>query len=112
MRNCWDNYVVAAEGDDLEIGAVVCQIDETAEAPVEEKTLEPEVEEATAKVGQEIPVGEKQSAHSTGGDVKATPVAEAIIEDKKVDSSKIEGSGSDGRITKSDVLEFLAGSIR
>lgn len=100
---------VAAEGDDLEIGAVVCTIDETAEAPVE---AEPVVEEPAAK--SEVPAPGatvEQPARDLFADVKATPVAEAIIEDKKVDPKKIEGSGSDGRITKSDVLEFLAGPI-
>ncbi len=98
---------VAEEGDDLEIGAVVCKIDETAEAPAEapvEEAPEPKKED-TAPAATEAP------AKDLFADVKATPVAEAIIEDKKVDPSKIDGSGSDGRITKSDVLEFLAGPI-
>lgn len=97
---------VAAEGDDLEIGAVVCQIDETAEAPKEE---EKPVEEKVAPVAEEKK--EAPKAVAPAADVKATPVAGAIIEDKKVDGSKIAGTGPEGRITKSDVLEFLAGPL-
>ena len=97
---------VATEGEDLEIGAIVCTIDETAEAPVEVEAPEPEVKKEEAPA----PVAEVKSA-APAADVKTTPVAEAIIEDKHVDASKIAGSGSDGRITKSDVLEFLAGPI-
>ncbi len=96
---------VASEGDDLEIGAVVCTIDETAEAPVEAE--EPEEEEVKTEIKEETKAPAPPAA-----DVKATPVANQIIADKKVDANKIDGSGSDGRITKSDVLEFLAGPIK
>jgi 2-oxoglutarate dehydrogenase E2 component (dihydrolipoamide succinyltransferase) len=89
---------VAAEGDDLEIGAVVAKINVNAAAPAEEivqvKSTPVEKEPATPE-----------------GEVKATPVAEAMIADKKIDATKVSGSGSDGRITKSDVLEFMAGPI-
>ena len=41
-------------------------------------------------------------------DVKATPVASAIIADKKVDPSEIKPTGSNGRILKHDVLEAFS----
>ncbi len=40
-------------------------------------------------------------------DVKATPVAAAIIADKKVDSKNITPTGTNGKIVKQDVLELL-----
>lgn len=97
---------VATEGDDLNIGDVVCKIDETAEAPAEEVVIEV-APSADAKEA----VQEEKKSTDLFSDVKATPVAKQVIEDKKVDASKISGSGSDGRIMKSDVLEFLAGPI-
>jgi len=41
-------------------------------------------------------------------DVKATPVASAIIADKKVDPKNIQPSGYNGKILKDDVLEALS----
>ena len=41
-------------------------------------------------------------------EVKATPVASAIIADKKVDTSAITPSGIGGKIMKQDVLEALS----
>src|SRR5258708_27783929 len=41
-------------------------------------------------------------------DIKATPVAAAIISDKKIDATSITPSGTGGRILKQDVLEALA----
>ncbi|MFN0082650.1 MAG: 2-oxoglutarate dehydrogenase complex dihydrolipoyllysine-residue succinyltransferase [Ferruginibacter sp.] len=99
---------VAKEGDTLAIGDVVCSIDTEASRPeaTAEQKAEPAKEEApavktpteaVASVGkQEIKV-----------DIKATPVAAAIIADKKVDSNKITPTGENGKIIKQDVLEAL-----
>ena len=45
---------------------------------------------------------------SVAADVKASPVAAAILADKKVDAKSITPSGSGGRILKNDVLEALS----
>ncbi|MGI8951835.1 MAG: 2-oxoglutarate dehydrogenase complex dihydrolipoyllysine-residue succinyltransferase [Chitinophagaceae bacterium] len=45
---------------------------------------------------------------SASNDVKATPVASAMIADKKVDPSSINPSGPSGKILKQDVLEALS----
>ena len=41
-------------------------------------------------------------------EVKATPVAAAIIADKKVDVKTVTASGSNGKIIKQDVLEAIS----
>jgi len=87
---------IAKEGDTLAIGDVVCSIDTSAERPANiEKPAAPAEKAAPAK-------------ESTPSEIKATPVAAAIIADKKVDSKKITPSGSNGKIFKQDVLEVLA----
>ncbi len=89
---------IAKEGDTLSIGDVVCSIDTSAERPA---TI-PEPEKKSEPVN--VPVAKEVVA----SDVKATPVAAAIIADKKVDSKKITPSGSNGKIVKQDVLEALS----
>jgi 2-oxoglutarate dehydrogenase E2 component (dihydrolipoamide succinyltransferase) len=91
--------VKAQEGDTLAIGDVVCSIDETAERPAGN----PEVEK---KEKSEKKVDELTAASKP--DVKASPVAAAIIADKKVDAKGIAASGSRGKILKQDVLEALS----
>ena len=88
--------IIAKEGDTLSIGDIVCTIDEKAtkpaEAPVKEEKVAPQpTAEATSKP-----------------EVKATPVAAAIIADKQVDAKSISASGSGGKIMKQDVMEALA----
>jgi 2-oxoglutarate dehydrogenase E2 component (dihydrolipoamide succinyltransferase) len=48
------------------------------------------------------------AASAPKADVKASPVAAAIIADKKVDAKGIAASGSRGKILKQDVLEALS----
>ena len=98
---------VGKEGDTLHIGDVLAQIDETAAKPEgspEEKPAEP----ATAK--EEKPKAESAPATTPvpSGDIKASPVANAIIADKKVDPKSIQPSGYNGKILKDDVLEALS----
>ncbi|HRN79335.1 MAG TPA: 2-oxoglutarate dehydrogenase complex dihydrolipoyllysine-residue succinyltransferase, partial [Ferruginibacter sp.] len=95
---------IAAEGDTLAIGDVICSID--TEAPAPEPTAEAPKETTPAAA----PVKEKPAATTAEPvtAVKATPVAAAIIADKKVDTRNIQASGSHGKITKQDVLQALS----
>lgn len=92
----------ATEGDTIIIGTVLAQIDETATKPAEEAKPEPEA--AKAKI--EVPTTTAPIT-AVANDVKATPVASAIIADKKVDVKAIEASGAGGKIMKQDVLHAL-----
>lgn len=95
---------VAAEGDTLKIGDLVCTID--TDAPRPEKAPEPTKSEAPA--AQPQPTTAPATNNQSGTEVKATPVAAAIIADKKVDTKTVVPSGSNGKIVKQDVLEALS----
>ncbi|MBP6687278.1 MAG: 2-oxoglutarate dehydrogenase complex dihydrolipoyllysine-residue succinyltransferase [Lacibacter sp.] len=94
----------AQEGDTLNIGDVVCQIDEAAPKP--EGAAVAEVPKAEAPKKEEA----KSTASVTAvpNDIKATPVAAAIIADKKVDPQTIKASGTGGKILKDDVLQAIS----
>ncbi|MFC4262250.1 2-oxoglutarate dehydrogenase complex dihydrolipoyllysine-residue succinyltransferase [Ferruginibacter yonginensis] len=94
---------IAKEGDTLAIGDVVCSIDTDAPKPAAAApTAKPA--EAAAPVAK---VATEPAAAPANVDVKATPVAAAIIADKKIDSKKIVASGENGKIFKQDVLDAL-----
>ena len=94
---------VGKEGDTLNIGDVLAKIDETAAKPAGQPEAAKEVAPAAAPVTKnEAPVT------AVANDIKATPVASAIIADKKVDPSAIKATGAGGKIVKYDVLEALA----
>jgi 2-oxoglutarate dehydrogenase E2 component (dihydrolipoamide succinyltransferase) len=90
--------IIANEGDTLGIGDVVCSIDDKAERPAD---LPQEAKEEKSNKAE-------KATEPTKADVKASPVAAAIIADKKVDAKGIAASGSGGKILKQDVLDALS----
>lgn len=94
------------EGDTLAIGDVVGSIDTSAKAP-EKPAESPKLSEKSPEpVAVKEPAQEKKAIVPVP-EVKASPVAAAIISDKKIDSQKITPSGTLGRIMKQDVLNAL-----
>jgi len=127
---------VGHEGDTLNIGQVLANINETANRPggngtvkkeakglptgqagkeqeivdkePEKKKNEAKVEPAkTDKPVQQTITNNQSKGTSLEQEVKATPVASAIIADKKLNPSSISPSGIGGKILKDDVLEAL-----
>ncbi|MEY3619942.1 MAG: 2-oxoglutarate dehydrogenase complex dihydrolipoyllysine-residue succinyltransferase [Bacteroidota bacterium] len=92
----------ATEGDSILIGAILADIDETAAKPAGEA---PKAEPAPAPSA--APTASSAPVTSVPNNVKTTPVAAAIIADKKVDTNQIKASGYAGKITKVDVLDAL-----
>lgn len=102
---------VAKEGDTLQIGSVLANIDETAEKPAAGAApAKVEPAKSEAKPATPAPAVQPSQAPVTAvaNDVKATPVASAIIADKKVDVASISATGPGGKILKHDVLEALS----
>ena len=103
---------IGKEGDTLKIGDVVAQIDETAAKPASNGTAAPEKAAAPAEKPKESTPAATPAAQAPvtaiPNDIKATPVAAAIISDKKIDAGSITPSGPGGKILKHDVLEALA----
>jgi 2-oxoglutarate dehydrogenase E2 component (dihydrolipoamide succinyltransferase) len=106
----------AKEGDTLMIGALLASIDETAAKPTngqgqvaqttndKPQTTNQPSQPATppqAKPASQAPVT------SVPNDIKASPVAAAMIADKKVDPKTVTPSGYQGKIMKDDVLAAL-----
>ena len=102
----------AKEGDTLHIGDVLAQIDETATKPEagakEEVQSTKPVDVSKPEAPQPQTPNSKPQSPEVTSEIKATPVASAIIADKKIDPSDIKASGAGGKIMKHDVMEALA----
>jgi len=92
---------VGKEGDTLNIGDLLASIDETAAKP--EGAAAP----AATPVATAAPIANQAPVTAVSNDVKASPVASAIIADKKVDTKSITPTGTGGKIMKQDVLDAL-----
>ncbi len=97
---------MANEGDTILIGSILAQIDETAVKPEKSTDNSQPIAAKAEDKKAEQPKNEKQE--TSNEPVKATPVASAIITDKKVDTKTIEPTGFGGKIMKNDVLEALS----
>jgi 2-oxoglutarate dehydrogenase E2 component (dihydrolipoamide succinyltransferase) len=102
----------ANEGDTLKIGDVLASIDESAAKPEGKASSNGNGKSAEAKPEEkkEAAPAKKEAAPAAtaSADVKTTPVAAAIIADKKVDPRTVTPSGYQGKIIKNDVLAALS----
>jgi 2-oxoglutarate dehydrogenase E2 component (dihydrolipoamide succinyltransferase) len=96
---------IAKEGDTLAIGDLVCAIDTDAPKPAGAPAIE--AKSAVVDAAKPITTTSEPTKTTAVADVKVTPVAAAIIADKKIDSNKIIPTGDNGKIIKQDVLEAL-----
>ena len=96
---------VAAEGDDLEIGALVAKIDTSVAAASGAKveTPAPEAKVETPKAEDKPAAPESSSPSYASG--HPSPSAAKIMREKGLSESDITGTGKDGRITKEDALK-------
>lgn len=105
--------IIAKEGDTIAVGSVFCKIDTSAKAPekkAEEKKPEPVKEEKKEAVKEtaKTPVAAESSSYAKG---TPSPAAGKMMAENNISSNKINGSGPGGRITKGDVLQYLAGGF-
>ncbi len=93
----------AEEGDAVEVGAVVCLIDMSAEKPAGGSSTETKKEEAPKK---EAPKKEepKAATYATG---TASPAAKKVLTEKGIDAGSVKGTGKDGRVTKDDAVNAV-----
>lgn len=91
---------IANEGDTLKIGDLACSIDTAAARPA----AAPVSDVPVTKIEE---VNPSAAPPKTEEDIKATPLAAAIIADKKIDIKSVTPSGSNGRIVKQDLLEAI-----
>jgi len=118
--------IVVAEGDTVEVGAVVAYIDPEGGAPAargggaEERpqAAAPSADPGSGVAGEPAAVTERPSAdtaEAAGGEASAeerlrtrsTPVVRKIAEEHGIDIASVPGTGHAGRVTKQDILDFM-----
>ena len=91
---------VAAEEDDLEIGAMVAKIDTSIKAPAgSDIPVTPQVEAPKAESPVVVAPAPAITSYATG---HPSPSAAKIMRESRVDAANVKGTGVDGRITKDD----------
>ena len=96
--------IIAGEGADVEVGALLCRVAEGADgakpAPAAKAAPAPAKEEA-APAAAPAPAAERNDTLS--------PAVAKMVAENNLDASKIPATGPKGNITKEDVQKYLAG---
>ncbi|HEY0043695.1 MAG TPA: 2-oxoglutarate dehydrogenase complex dihydrolipoyllysine-residue succinyltransferase [Allosphingosinicella sp.] len=112
---------VVAEGDTVEVGALIARIESGAgaasapaaaapaqAAPAPAQTASAPLSAASpvnpAGAGENIEVRSDDSGEDAGGALTLSPSVRRLVLEFGLDPSRIKGTGKDGRLTKDDVL--------
>ncbi len=105
------------EGADIDIGATIGEIDETAQKPAQQTAETSAAQLAQAQASEGSSAGAATIAppapppavqpSTSNGDVKATPLARKIADQHGVDLGSISGTGVGDRVSEHDVLHAL-----
>ena len=118
--------IVAEEGTDVEVGALLCRVEEGAEgsgggggdaapaeaAPAKETDAAESKEEAAPAAKEEAPAPQPEPAAQTGQPATnetLSPAVAKMVSENNLDPSKIPATGPKGNLTKEDVQNYLAG---
>jgi 2-oxoglutarate dehydrogenase E2 component (dihydrolipoamide succinyltransferase) len=95
-------------GSNVEVGAVLGFITEggAAAAPKAAAAEPPKKTEAPADKTQ--PKAQQAASKPVSNDTFLSPAVRKLVDDNKVDTAGMSGTGKDGRLTKGDVLEALS----
>jgi 2-oxoglutarate dehydrogenase E2 component (dihydrolipoamide succinyltransferase) len=97
--------IVAPEGANVAVGALLGRIGESAAQPVAVKA------QPTAVVPLEAKKPAPAAAPAPAGNVavleRSGPAVRKLVEENQLDPAKIAASGKDGRLTKGDVLTYM-----
>lgn len=102
--------ITVGEGETVEVGAVLGQMDEGAVAndtpkKAEAKSDKKEVKDDKADAKKD---DASETKSSGSADAPMSPAVRKMIGDHNLDAATISGSGKDGRITKEDVQKHIA----
>jgi 2-oxoglutarate dehydrogenase E2 component (dihydrolipoamide succinyltransferase) len=105
---------LAKDGDEIKVGSVIVEIDNTAAAPAESpkaeapkaeiKAATPAVKEVAPKAAEPIA---KPATQTIESDVHIAPLAKELMLEHGLKPAQVNGTGPNGRITRTDVLEAI-----
>ncbi|MBT2582261.1 dihydrolipoamide acetyltransferase family protein [Planococcus sp. ISL-109] len=108
--------LIAAEGETLEVGEVVCTIETEGGGSAEVEEAKP----AAGEKANEMPAagaaptkkleGEKGStkpAKPQVGKARYSPAVLRLSQEHDIDLNQVEGSGNEGRITRKDLMQLI-----
>jgi len=102
--------IIAEEGENVEVGALLAKIDETAHGTASAPAAAAPAAAPAPAEAKSAPVAEPASASTPASGSNVRPAAAKLAEEKGVNLSSVTGTGAGGTITKADVLSHISGA--
>lgn len=100
--------ITVAEGETVEVGAILGELSEGAVAnDTPKKSEAAPAAAALAAAPKEAPKA-AVAASESANDAALSPAVRKLLADNNVDAAAVKGTGKDGRITKEDVQGYIA----
>jgi len=102
--------IIVGEGENVEVDAILGELEEGAAANDAAPKEEPPKEDAPAaeeKSDEPAPSPEPAEAPAASEDSKTSPAVRKLLEDNGLSAADVPASGKDGRLTKEDVQKHL-----
>ncbi len=90
-------------GEMVASAEVIAMIDTDAKAPAA-----PEPDSEPAQGGEQPPAAEKAETPPAAASLELSPAVRRLVAENNLDAAAIPGTGKGGRITKADVVKFMA----
>jgi len=101
--------IMVKENQTVEVNAVLGLIDgEAAGAGEAEPLAAPPPPAARAELAAEPTPAAPEVVAPAGGPIRSSPVVQKLAAEHKVDLTKVRGTGEGGRISKKDILAYIA----
>ncbi|RJS59635.1 dihydrolipoamide acetyltransferase family protein [Bacillus sp. PK3_68] len=98
--------LVAAEGETLEVGAVICLMDIEGAGEKKESSLQEASDAVQSKPAEETETKAENKA-------RYSPAVLKLSQEHNIDLTQVNGSGKGGRITRKDLLKIIeSGEVR
>ena len=102
--------ILAKEGDVVKVGQVVASIDNSIKGTKSSSasTQKSKVENTVKAESEKSSIPNPSSSNSSYASGTPSPAAKKMMDENNIPGGKLNGTGKDGRVTKTDVLSAMA----
>ena len=100
--------IIAPEGEDVEVGAILAKLAAGAAGEAASPESEPKAAKASAKEATKKREPKAAPTSSLASDYALAPSVRRLVDEHSLDPKAILATGKNGRLTKGDVLRYVA----
>lgn len=100
--------ILTKEGEAVPVNSVVAKIDTSVKPTITSKSESPTITEKNVQEKKDTPTIPQEPITPSKTQSIPSPAAAKLMAENNISTSQIQGTGKNGRITKQDVLKYIA----